>query len=86
MAEAGYKDQESETMQGLYFPAGTPAHIVRRFHSELAKMTQLPDVRERVEGLGFQFVMNTPEQFMAQTRSEVEKWRRVIQNAKVQVQ
>jgi tripartite-type tricarboxylate transporter receptor subunit TctC len=86
MAEAGYKDQESETMQGIYFPAGTPPHIVKRFHNELVKISQLPEVRERVEGLGFQFVMNTPEQFMAQTKYEVEKWTRVVKNAKVQVQ
>jgi len=86
MAEAGYKDQESETMQGIYFPAGTPQHIVRRFHNELTKIAQMPEVRERVEGLGFQFVMNTPEQFMAQTKYEVEKWTRVVKNAKVQVQ
>ena len=46
----------------------------------------MPEVRERVEGLGFQFVMNTPEDFMVQTRSEVEKWTRVVKNAKVQVQ
>jgi tripartite-type tricarboxylate transporter receptor subunit TctC len=86
MAEAGYKDQESETMQGVYFPAGTPQSIVRRFHAELVKIAQMPEVRERVEGLGFQFVMNTPEQFMVQTRSEVEKWTHVVKNAKVQVQ
>lgn len=86
MTEAGYKDQESETMQGIYFPAGTPQSIVKRFHGELIKIAQMPDVRERVEGLGFQFVMNTPEQFMVQTRSEVEKWTRVVKNAKVQVQ
>ena len=86
MAESGYKDQESETMQGLYFPAGTPQHIVKRFHNELTKISQMPEVRERVEGLGFQFVMNTPEEFMAQTRSEVEKWSRVVKNAGVQVQ
>ncbi len=86
MAEAGYKDQESETMQGIYFPAATPQTIVRRFHRELKKISQMPDVRERVEGLGFQFVMNTPTEFMLQTRSEVEKWSRVIRNAGVQVQ
>ncbi len=86
MAEAGYKDQESETMQGLYFPAGTPQRIVQRFHTELAKISQMPEVRERVERLGFQFVMNTPAEFMTQTRSEVEKWTRVVKNAKVQVQ
>ncbi len=86
MAEAGYKDQESDTMQGVYFPAGTPASIVRRFHADLMKIAQVPEVRERVTGLGFDFVLNTPEQFMVQTRSEVEKWTRVVKNANVQVQ
>ncbi len=85
MTEAGYKDQESETMQGVYFPAGTPQAIVRRFHSDLAKIAQMPETRERVEGMGFQFVMNTPEAFMVQTKSEVEKWTRVVKNAQVQV-
>ena len=86
MADAGYKDQESETMQGVYFPAGTPPAVVKRFYSELTKIAQMPDVRERVEGLGFQFVVNTPDEFMAQTKQEVEKWTRVVRNAKVQVQ
>jgi tripartite-type tricarboxylate transporter receptor subunit TctC len=86
MAEAGYKDQESETLQGIYFPAGTHAAIVQRFHGHLAKIAQMPEVRERVEGLGFQFVMSTPQEFMAQTRAEVEKWTRVVKNAGVQVQ
>jgi len=86
MAEAGYKDQESDTLQGIYFPAATPQHIVRRFHSELMKIGQMPDVRERVNSLGFDFVLSTPEQFMAQTKTEVEKWKRVVKNAGVQVQ
>jgi tripartite-type tricarboxylate transporter receptor subunit TctC len=86
MAEAGYKYQESETLQGVYFPARTPAGIVKKFHADLMKIGQMPDVRERVTGLGFDFVLSTPEEFMAQTRVEVEKWKRVVKNANVQVQ
>ena len=86
MAEAGYKDQESETLQGVYFPAGVPAAIVKKFHADLMKIGQMPDVRERVTGLGFDFVLSTPEEFMAQTRVEVEKWKRVAKNANVQAQ
>ena len=86
MAEAGYKDQESETLQGVYFPAGTPAAMVKKFHADLMKIGQMPDVRERVTGLGFDFVLSTPEEFMAQTRVEVEKWKRVAKNANVQAQ
>ena len=86
MAEAGYKDQESDTMQGVYFPAGTPPAIVKKFHADLMKIGNMPDVRERVTGLGFDFVLSTPDEFMQQTRVEVEKWKRVIKNAGVQVQ
>ena len=86
MAESGYKDQESETLQGVYFPAGVPAAIVKKFHADLMKIGNMPDVRERVTGLGFDFVLSTPAEFMAQTRVEVEKWKRVVQNAGVQVQ
>lgn len=86
MAEAGYREQESETLQGVYFPAGTPAAIVRKFHANLMKIGNLPEVRERVTGLGFDFVLSTPEAFMAQTRVEVEKWKRVVRDAKVQIQ
>lgn len=46
----------------------------------------MPEVCGRVEGLGFQFVMNMPEQFMAQQRYEAEKWTRVVKNSKVRVQ
>ncbi len=86
MAESGYKDQESETLQGVYFPAGTPAAIVKKFHADLMKIGNMPDVRERVTGLGFDFVLSTPAEFMEQTRVEVEKWKRVVKNANVQVQ
>ena len=56
------------------------------FRNELGKIAQMPEVCERVEGLGFQFVMNTPEQFMAQQRYEAEKWTRVVKNSKVRMQ
>jgi tripartite-type tricarboxylate transporter receptor subunit TctC len=86
MAESGFKDQESDTLQGVYFPAGTPAAIVNKFHADLMKIGNLPDVRERVTNLGFDFVLSTPEQFMQQTHAEVEKWKRVVKNANLQVQ
>ena len=85
MAESGYKDQESNTLQGVYFPAGTHKSIVTRFHAELMKMAQIPAFRERVLGLGFEFVLNTPQEFEVQVREEVNKWTRVVKNSKIQV-
>ena len=86
MEESGYKDQLSDTIQGFYFVAGTPQSIVNNFYKDLVKMAQIPSIKERVTGLGFQFVLNTPEQFALQTQEEVQKWTRVIQEAHIQVQ
>ena len=44
-------------------------------------MLALPDVKERVAGLGFDIVASTPEQFAAQIKTEIEKWGKVIKAA-----
>ena len=58
MAEAGAPDQEAETMQGVLLPAGTPREIVDRLHREIVRIVALPDVKERLAGLGFEPVAN----------------------------
>jgi tripartite-type tricarboxylate transporter receptor subunit TctC len=86
MAEAGYKGQEAETLQGLMVPAGTPKEIVTRLHSEVVKIMAVPEVRKRVVDLGFYIIANTPHQFAAQVKEEVGKWGKVIRSANLEVQ
>ncbi len=81
MAEVGFKGQESDTLQGLLVPAGTPKAIVARLHGEVAKMITVKDFRERVEGLGFDINGSSPAEFAAQIRVEVEKWTKVVKAA-----
>jgi tripartite-type tricarboxylate transporter receptor subunit TctC len=83
MAEAGFKDQESETMQGIFVPAGTPKPIVDLLNAEIAKVMALPDVKDKCAQLGFDVVANKPDQFAAYIRTEVEKWSGVIRDAKI---
>ncbi len=47
MAEAGVSGQESETMQGILVPAGTPKEIVDLLNREIVKAMALPDVKEK---------------------------------------
>jgi tripartite-type tricarboxylate transporter receptor subunit TctC len=81
MAEAGFKGQEADTLQGVLLPAGTPKAIVVKVHSDIVKLLALPDVKERVAGLGFDIVASTPDQFAAQIKAEIEKWGKVIKAA-----
>jgi len=83
MAEAGLAGQESETMQGLFVPAGTPKEIVALLNAEIVKVMALPDVKAKCAQLGFDVVANKPDEFAAYIKSEVEKWGRVIKDAKI---
>jgi tripartite-type tricarboxylate transporter receptor subunit TctC len=83
MAEAGVPDQESETMQGVFVPAGTPKEIVDLLHNEIVKLMQLPDVRQKCAGLGFDVVANSQADFMAYIKKEIDKWHKVIVDAKI---
>lgn len=83
MAEAGLPGQESETMQGIFVPAKTPKEIVDQLNREIVKVMALPDVKEKCAQLGFDVVANNPDAFTAYIKSEVEKWNKVIKDAKI---
>jgi tripartite-type tricarboxylate transporter receptor subunit TctC len=53
-------------------PAGMPAAIVRRLHSEIVNALKTPDVLERLKKIGFISVGNTPEEHAAQMKRGVE--------------
>ncbi len=83
MEEAGVKGQESETMQGILLPAGTPKEIVDLLNHEIVKVMGLPDVKEKCAQLGFDVVADTPAEFAAYIKADVEKWSTVIKDAKI---
>jgi tripartite-type tricarboxylate transporter receptor subunit TctC len=84
MAEAGVKGYESATWYGIVAPAATPQDIVARLNAEVAAILKDPDTRERIARDGADPVGNTPPQFGAFIKSEIEKWRKVIRAAGIQ--
>lgn len=86
LAEAGIADQESDTLQGVLVPAGTPKEVIDTLHREIVKSVALPDVKERLAGLGFNAVANRPEEFAAQIRAEITKWGKVVKDANIKVE
>src|SRR5215510_46512 len=81
LAEAGVPDQESEFIQGVFVPAGTPKDIVDKLYREVARIIQLPEVKERLAAIGYSPVGNTPEEFSAQVKRDVARWAKVIREA-----
>jgi tripartite-type tricarboxylate transporter receptor subunit TctC len=84
MTEAGVPDQESETMQGIFVPAGTPKEIVDFLHDEVVKAMQSADVKEKCAAIGFDVVANSQADFLAYIKKEIDKWHKVIVDAKIQ--
>ena len=85
-AEQGIKDQDSDTLTGLVAPAGTPKEIVELLQKEIAKAIAQPDVKEKLATLGFVPVANKPEEFGARIKAEIEKWGKVVRDAKLKVE
>ena len=85
MAEAGFPGQESDTMQSMLLPAGTPQAIVTKLNADVVKILTQPDMREKLTALGFDIVASSPEELARQIRIEIAKWTKVIQQAGIKV-
>jgi tripartite-type tricarboxylate transporter receptor subunit TctC len=81
MAEAGYPEVEGTSWAAVVVPAGTPKEIITMLQQSIAAMVTLPDVKERLDTLGFEPVANTPEECTAFFRAEMAKWSKVIKAA-----
>jgi len=77
--DAGFKGFDSTQWLGLLAPRGTGADVVQRLHAETVKALALPDVRDRLAQAALQPIGNTPEQFAAVIKSEIERWSKVAQ-------
>lgn len=82
-AEAGLPNFEVSSTFGILAPAGTPKPIIDRLNSELAKVLQLPDVKEKFLQQGAFGTSTTPEQAAQRIHSEIAMWAKVINEANV---
>jgi tripartite-type tricarboxylate transporter receptor subunit TctC len=87
VAEAtGMRDFKTGTFQGVLAPAGTPAPIVARLHAEFVRICALPDIREKLDALGAEPMLNTPAQFAEWMKTESAKWAAVVKKANLKLQ
>jgi tripartite-type tricarboxylate transporter receptor subunit TctC len=86
MAESGVPDQESELIIGVLVPAATPKPIVDQLQRQIARIVALPDVKERLDALGFAPVASTPEAYATQIKADIETWSKVVREANIKVE
>jgi len=87
MQEAGFAGFDMSQWQGVLAPAGTPRAVIERLNGAIVKAMHASDVHERiaVQG-GNDIVTGTPEQFGALIRADLERYGRLIRDAKISAQ
>jgi tripartite-type tricarboxylate transporter receptor subunit TctC len=83
--ESGVPGYEFMSWNGVHVTAGTPRAVVTKIHSELVRVVALPDVKERMFGLGMEVAGSTPEQLGTLVASDIAKWGKVIKASGVRV-
>jgi tripartite-type tricarboxylate transporter receptor subunit TctC len=78
-AEAGYPDLVVTSWQAAAAPVKTPRELVARLNDAMVRALRAPDVRSRMEQIGFDVVASSPEEFGRFMQDEVERWARVVQ-------
>jgi len=78
MIESGFPDFEAVAWIGFLTTGGTPRPIIDRYHHELVRILNLPEVRDKLLAVEFEMVAGTPEQFGDWIRTEILRWGKVI--------
>jgi tripartite-type tricarboxylate transporter receptor subunit TctC len=81
--EAGFPGFEVASTYAVLAPAGTPPAVVRRLNQEIAKIMQVPEVRQRFQTLGIETMASTPEEAGVRVNAELVKWGQVIKAANI---
>ena len=85
MAESGVPGYDLQSWQAIFAPAGTPAPILQRLQTEVAKIIKSPEIQERLGKLGMEPSAMTAEQFAAFQVSEIAKWAKVVKAGNIKI-
>jgi tripartite-type tricarboxylate transporter receptor subunit TctC len=85
VAESGYKGFEANTWTGVLVAARTPQPIIERLNQEIARILDLPDMRERLN-TGGSLVATGSKAFAALLKADTEKWASIVKDAGVKVE
>ncbi len=83
VAESGLPGYESSLWYALLAPAGTPAAVIRRVHSETTAIIRSSAVTEQLLAQGAEPIGNSPQETAKFLRDEIERWTRLIKQADI---
>ena len=81
MIEAGLPGFEAVTWHGLVVPAGTPAAVIERLHTDLNRALNSAEIRGQFKTLGVDAAPGTPQSFADYIKVETPKWSKVVRES-----
>jgi tripartite-type tricarboxylate transporter receptor subunit TctC len=85
MIEQGYPGFVAVSWIGFLLPGGTPRPIVDRYNTEIVRILNLPDIKAKLQGMEFEVVAGSPEQFEQWIKDEIPRWGKVIKDTGAKV-
>jgi tripartite-type tricarboxylate transporter receptor subunit TctC len=86
IAESGVPGYEFISWNGIHAPAAVNKAVTGKLSAELLKAITLPEVKERMFGLGMEVAGGTPDSFGTLVKSDIAKWAKVIREAGIKVE
>jgi tripartite-type tricarboxylate transporter receptor subunit TctC len=85
IAEAALPGYDAGVWYALLAPAGTPRELIARLNSEIVRASNHPEMKALYTRAGIEPINSTPEELTRFMKSEIEKWARVVRNAKAEI-
>lgn len=86
VAEAGVPGFAVGSWLGLAAPAGTPKAVIAELNRDLLRALQVPAVRTQLESMGAMVTGTTPDEMRMRVVGDLQRWRRVIADANIEMQ
>ena len=86
VAEAGVPDYEARQWWGLFAPGATPRSVIVKINGEVRAILETDEIKTRLAAEGAQPILAmTPEEFNTIVRNDIERWRRMVKDLKLQI-
>ena len=86
IAESGYPNYEQSSWVGVIVPAGTQKDIIGKLNTEIVRILEMPDVRDKITDRGLEPLSSTPEQFAAVIKADGAKYGKLVKDIGLKVE
>ena len=86
MEDGGMKGFTDEAWYGILAPAKVPADVVAKLTDAMKKTMANPELRKKLEEIGARPVGNSPAEFTAQVKSEIERMKKLVKERNIKLQ